>query len=72
MPFTISEKLQAIARKKGITAADIAAALNCSVQNVYKKLKRDKWNNEELTTWAALLGCSFDPVFTDTTTGEKF
>ena len=72
MPFTTSEKIQAIARKKDITVSDIAAALGCTVQNVYTKFKRDKWNDQELKKFAALLGCSVEVVFTDQQTGEKF
>ena len=72
MPFTISEKIQLIARKKGIKMQDLAAALGVSRQALHSKLKRDVWSADDLRKFSALLGCSFDPVFTDTKTGEKF
>lgn len=70
MDLSISEKLQILARRKGVSVADLAAGLGCSVQNVYKKLHRDKWTLAELETYAARLGCSVAVIFTDTDTGE--
>ena len=69
--ITITEKIQLIIKRKGIRAENIAAALDCSVQNVYKKLKRDKWSSAEIEQWARLIGCTPEVVFTDNATGEK-
>lgn len=71
MPFTTSEKIKAIARRKGIRLQDLAAALGITRQALFLKLRRGAWNDDDLQRYAAALGCSAEVVFTDTATGEK-
>lgn len=71
MKLTAAEKMALLMKRKGITVADMASELGCTVQNIYLKLKRDKWSNGELEAYGRALGCTVDIVFTDWETGEE-
>ena len=70
--ITAAEKIKIIARRKGITQKELAAAFGISRQAFNMKLHRNSFSPPELERVADLLGCSVDLVFTDRTTGEKF
>lgn len=70
MKLTTAEKMTLLMKRKGITVAEMASELGCTVQNIYTKLKRDKWSNGELEAYARALGCTVEIVFTDCETGE--
>lgn len=72
MALSISEKIMAIAKRKGYGVEGLAKGLDCSVQNVYLKFRRNKWSTEEIERYCKVLGVKFEPVFTDEETGEKF
>ena len=68
----ISEKIRIVARRKGLTGKDIAAHLGCSYQNVYLKLRRGNWGDDDLKEYADALGCDYEVIFIDKATGERF
>lgn len=68
----ISEKIRAVMRRKGKTGKEFAAELGCSWQNVYLKLKRNNWSDEDLKKYAGVLGCDYEVTFIDKVTGERF
>lgn len=70
MKITTSEKLMLIINRKGLTVADIAARLDCTPQNLYKKIRRDNWSELDLSTVAAAIGCTVEYIFTDSTNGD--
>ena len=71
MFLSAGEKIRLIARRKNMSIADLARELNTSNQNLFNKLKRDNFTEEDLKEIAAVLGCTVETIFTDIETGEK-
>ena len=71
MFLSAGEKIRLIARRKNMSIADLARELNTSNQNLFNKLKRDNFTEEDLKEIAAVLGCTVETIFTDVETGEK-
>lgn len=71
MILSAGEKIRLIARRKNMSIADLARELNTSNQNLFNKLKRDNFTEEDLKEIAAVLGCTVETIFTDLETGEK-
>lgn len=69
--LTIAEKLTTIARHKKIGVGEYAERLGCTRQNLYIKLRRGTWTEEDLKRYAEALGCTYEVVFTDKETGDK-
>ena len=44
----MSEKIKMIMVKRDVSGADLADTLGCSRQNVWRLLKEDNWNEEQL------------------------
>lgn len=70
MQLTTEDKVRIIAKRKGVTLGDISAAIGCSRQNMWKRLRRGSYTLPELQRIGAAIGCAVDVVFTDTETGE--
>ena len=69
--LTIEEKIGILAKRTGISLPQVAERLGCSKQNVYSKLRRKTWTEEELRRYAEIFGCECEVVFTNKQTGER-
>lgn len=69
--LSIAEKIKVVAKHKGLPMKAVAEKLGCTTQNLYLKMKRGNWKEEELKQYADALGCDVEIVFTDRATGEK-
>ena len=68
----MSETIRIIMIKRNMTGKDLADALGCSTQNVYARLKKDNWSEEQLQKIAERLNCKLNITFTLNDTGETF
>lgn len=71
MDLTISEKIRALSRRKGVTLSELANRTGQTRQNLNAKLNRNSFIQSDLERIAAALGCSVAVVFTDLHTGEQ-
>ena len=55
--LSYSEQVRVIARRSGLSLADLARQLNTTPQNLNNKLKRDNWTIRDLHTIATAAGC---------------
>ena len=68
----MSEKIELVLVKRKMSKSDLARELETSASNVYNKIKRDNWNEAELTRIAKVLNCTYEANFTLNDTKEKF
>ena len=65
----MSEKIKMIMVKRDVSGAD---TLGCSRQNVWRLLKEDNWNEEQLKKIADRLNCELEINFRLKDTNERF
>ena len=68
----MSEKIKMIMVKRDVSGADLADTLGCSRQNVWRLLKEDTWNEEQLKKIADRLNCELEINFRLKDTNERF
>ena len=68
----IAKRLKERARKKGIPMVEFARRLGYSRNNLYLKLGRNHWTDEQLSAYCDALGVTYEIVFKDKETGERY
>jgi transcriptional regulator with XRE-family HTH domain len=71
MPFTAGEKIKVILGRRGMTLAELAERTEQSRPNMSNKMSRDNFSEKELKEIAAVLNCTFEPMFAMNDTGEE-
>lgn len=59
----MSEKIRVVLKRKKMTIADLATAIETTSQNLSNKLNRDNFSEKELQQIAEVLGCRFEGYF---------
>lgn len=63
MPFTMSEKIRILIKRKKTTITELASVIGTTNQNLSNKLTRDNFSEKELQQIAEALGCRFEGFF---------
>ncbi len=63
MPFTMSEKIRILIKRKKMTITELASVIGTTNQNLSNKLTRDNFSEKELQQIAEALGCRFEGFF---------
>ena len=63
MPLTMGEKIRILLKRKKMTIAELAKAIEISSQNLSNKLSRDNFSEQELCQIASALGCRYEGFF---------
>ena len=63
MPLTMGEKIRILLKRKKMTIAELAKAIEISSQNLSNKLSRDNFSEQELHQIAGALGCRYEGFF---------
>ena len=71
MVLTLTEKIQLIMQRRGLTYTELAQLIGMSRQNLYYKLTNDKLYLGDIQRIATALQCDFDFIFTLDDTKEK-
>ena len=58
-------------KRNNISESELARRLGISPQNLYSKMKRDNFSENELHAIAKVLDCTFEAGFRMNDTGEK-
>jgi len=72
MELSTSERIKIICKRKGIIMASVAEATGQSRQNLSNKLTRNNFTEAELQAIAEAIGCTYEAVFIDKETGERY
>jgi len=68
----MAEKIRILLVKRGnISEAELARRLGMSTTNLYNRLKRDNFTDQDLQRIAEVLNCTFKAGFTLNDTGEE-
>ena len=59
----MTEKIKILMIKRNMNGNDLAKSLGCSSQNIYARLKKDNWTEEQLTKIADALNCDLEIHF---------
>jgi transcriptional regulator with XRE-family HTH domain len=69
--MSMTEKIRILLVKRGnISEAELAGRLGMSSQNLYNRMKRDNFTENDLCKIAEVLGCTFEAGFKLNDTGE--
>jgi DNA-binding Xre family transcriptional regulator len=69
--MAMSERIRILlVKRNNISESELARRLNISPQNLYSKMKRDNFSEQELEKIATALNCDFNISFTLRDTGE--
>lgn len=68
----MSEKIRLVLAKKNKSKAWLAKELDMSSTNLYNKLARDNFSENELVKIAEVLDCTFEASFVLNDSGERF
>ena len=71
MVLTLTEKIQLIMQRRGLTYTELAQLIGMSRQNLYYKLTNNKLYLSDIQHIAQALQCDFDFIFTLDETKEK-
>lgn len=55
----ISKQIKKILLEKDMQVVDLAKMLNCTPENLYKKLKKDDWKESDILEIANVLNCEY-------------
>ena len=70
--MSMTEKIRILLVKRGnISEAELARRLGMSTQNLYGRMKRDNFTENDLCKIAQVLDCTFKAGFTLNDTGEE-
>ena len=67
----MGEKIRIALRRRKMTLADLADALNQSRQNLSNKMSRDNFSEAEMKEIASALDCTYKAVLIFNDTGEE-
>ena len=68
----LAEKIKLVLVKRNMSKAELARKLGCSTSNIYNKLSRDNFSEQEITKIAEILNCHFEANLVLNDTNEKF
>lgn len=68
----MSEKIKLVLVKRNKTGQNLAEALDCTPQNIYRLLQKDNWNEDQLRKVAEELNCKLVLHLELNDTGECF
>ena len=68
----MAEKIKLVLVKRNMSKSDLARKLNCSTSNLYNKLARDNFNEQEMLKIAEALNCTFEASLVLNDTNERF
>jgi len=63
MPYSMSEKIRILIKRKKMTITELASLIGTTNQNLSNKLARDNFSEKELQQIAAALECRFEGFF---------
>jgi hypothetical protein len=63
LSLSIAEQIKVLCICQGISIADLASRLGTTPQNLYAKLKRQKFSVKELQKIAEATACSYEQYF---------
>jgi len=70
--MSMTEKIRILLVKRGnISEAELARKLGISTQNLYGRMKRDNFTDQDLKRIAEVLDCTFKAGFVLNDTGEE-
>ena len=69
--LTVTEKIRTLAKRKGLTLAEVAERLGYSRQNVNYKMRTETWSESDIRKYADVMGCDYEITFIDRATGER-
>ena len=69
--LSVAEQTKIILKRRNMTIAQLSDKLNVSRQNLSNKLSRNNFDEKDIKSIAAALGCNVDIVFIDKSSGEK-
>lgn len=61
--ITISEKLEIVLRREGITKKELADKLNTSQPNLSKKFKYNDWRESDVREICSVIGIECETIF---------
>lgn len=67
-----TEKIELVLIKRKLTKAQLAEKVHMSPQNLYNRMKRDNFCEEDMKKIAEVLDCKLDVTMTLNDTGERF
>ena len=59
MIVIISKQIKRILLEKDMQVVDLAKLLDCTPENLYKKLKKDDWKESDIIQIANVLNCDY-------------
>lgn len=68
----MAEKIRLVLAKRDKSKAWLASQLGWSASNLYNKINRDNFSEQELVEIAKVLDCTFEAAFILNDTEEKF
>lgn len=68
----LAEKIKLVLVKRNMSKAELASKLGCSKSNIYNKLSRDNFSEEEIKKIAEVLDCHFEASLVLNDTNERF
>lgn len=68
----LAEKIKLVLVKRNMSKADLANKLGCSKSNIYNKLSRDNFSEDEMNQIAEALNCHFEASLVLNDTNERF
>ena len=63
MSLSMGEKIRVLLKRKKMTIAELAKAIEISSQNLSNKLSRDNFSEQELRQIAGALSCRYEGFF---------
>jgi len=69
--MAIAQKIKIALVKRNMNVVALAERLGCTPTNMYNKLKRDNFSENELHEIAEALNCSFEGNFVFLDTGDR-
>lgn len=70
--FMFAEKIELVLVKRKMTKAELATKLGMSTQNLYSRMKRDNFSENDMKKIAEVLECSLDVTMTLNDTNDTF
>lgn len=67
-----AEKIELVLVKRKMTKAELATKLGMSTQNLYSRMKRDNFSENDMKKIAEVLECSLDVTMTLNDTNDTF
>jgi DNA-binding Xre family transcriptional regulator len=68
----LAESIKLVLVKRNMSKAELARKLGCSTSNLYNKLSRNNFSEQEMNKIAEVLDCHFEASLVLNDTGERF